>query len=323
MERSAGWAPAAIRNLVPPILAKHGIRILGVDRQGPRFTAARALYHRRKAVLKICNKPNDAFSRERLLREARWFHFVDHSKHLALRRLLPDYFTHGEQPVAWYVRAYVTGLSYDVGDGHAFKPSFFTTRVLRELETALHDLHRVRASELPVALRRVFVRYDTVADKLRFIRGQAAILRRSLGRAKYAQSIQWLRQRAQGYDSSPSVLAHHEMFSGHFFRMHGRLQVIDWESVTWANPVRDWVTIWMQAHEHPVWQQALRRAARRETTSWLPKTFDEIWDTAIFFNALYVLIAAADTKKTPSMRGLQRFARQLVETQLSLVTAPK
>lgn len=296
------WIPAVVRPTLDRVVHDYQLTSLALDRQGPRFLALRARYRGRAVALKVCTVPQDVNACFRLRREAEFLRFVTNGKLLGLRRLAPRYIASGMKGAAWYIREYISGTSFEpVGSTLGFRPGFYRPAVLRQLTKALHDLHTIEASDLPIWLRSSFVTYDTVQDKIAFLQAHRPALRASL--KKYLDvdlAFRWLQARRTIYDHVPQRLTHHECFSVHFFWSAGRLRMIDWESVTWANPVRDWVTLWMQSFGHSAWQTHLRNAAKKETAAWLGANFAAIWETSVVMNALFVL--AVPPARRPSAR---------------------
>lgn len=303
------------------LFASLHLRLIRIDRRGPRFFVAVVRWRGRLAIFKSAVNPRsvDYWSNVKFGREVEFLTFIQSSPYRQLRRLAPRVYASSVTGRAWYLREYITGQMFNVRGGNIrFRPVFFRPGRLGQITRALAGLQAVRPADLPPRLNRRLRRYDTVARALRVLRPNWPHISRALGdRAAATDLPRILATARRVYDRSPSVLAHHEPYACHFIATGRDLRLIDWENIAWANPLHDYIILWLRGVGHPQWQRRLRAAAERQLRPGLGKKFAVIWDTDLLLQAIFVVWSAPTYPDRADMRRLAAAARAIVQQRLT------
>lgn len=311
--------PPATQKFIQHVLATYKLRITRVDRNGPRFFVAAVTQGQRRLLFKTCVQvaTKDRWSNLKFSREVRWLTYVANSHHRAIKQLVPGIVAGGSAPRAWYLREYLSGTFYNINGGNIrYRPTFFTADHVQQITAAIADLHRIRPGELPADFRRMLKRVDTIGHALSFLKPFwpriASILH---DRAAASDLPKILQQFQPPFDASPSALSHHEPYASHFVRVQGRLRLIDWENINWANPLNDYTAIWMRAAATPKWQQDLYRIAEKQAGSW-HQSFPQVWQANILIKSIYTILSFPTYADQADMKGLASISRHIINQAL-------
>lgn len=59
------------------------------------------------------------------------------------------------------------------------------------------------------------------------------------------------------------TVTHHEFYGSQIVSSSKTLMLTDWENVGWGHPLRDFMTMWIRAFEHPAWQANFLEAFKK------------------------------------------------------------
>jgi hypothetical protein len=321
MDRALPGLSAKDLTAIRRIINQHGLTIKKVARAGPRFLVAEVLYRHRPAVFKIClqSATDEQWSVKKFVREIRFLDFLRTSQHSPVRALAPQLLASGFGPRPWYLREFIGGRDYALSDTIRFRPAFFTKPNLAAILRGFRDLQSIHAAELPRSFRATLHRYDTVNQWLNFLRPFWRDLNRVLRDPGAGKDLAaWIRQRRSAYDRLPVALAHQEPYAPHFMHQSGRLRLIDWENINWANPAADGCILWMRASGHPAWRADLRRGWKKNWRA-LGDKFDLAWDTDLLVRSVFTLLSARTYRPQADMKPTADAARQVIKATLTKI----
>lgn len=320
MKKEEVTAHRRAHRFINQLIAEYGLKVTNVFEDGPRFFVALVRYKRKRALLKVCFHPKsrDPWTNRKFGKEILFLQYLAQSRHAKARALAPHLYVGGVGPRAWYIREYLDGMFYNINGGNIrYRDAFFTKPNLEAIVASFKDLQSIRSGDLPADFRKLLRRYDTISYLWKLLNPYWGRIGSSLNdRGAKGDLPKILLSRKKIFDASPAVLTHQEPYASHFVRKSGRLRLIDWENISWSNPVHDYTNLWMRSQKHPAWQAALKEKVRNTTRPLLKDTFEDIWETSILIKALFNVSHFPYYAEKADFLHLERLSRRILKSKL-------
>lgn len=304
------------QDAISAILSEKEFRITKELKYGRRFLIAKVAKGSGKAIFKICLFTNslDRRTNGKFAREILFLQFIGASRHTVLKKSVPPVYHSGLDPRSWYIREYLTGDTQNVDGGDIrFKPSFFNEKNLNWLIKFFTTLQGIKNRELPPKLRSYLLRSVNFNKQIwTFIKPHFELIEgylRMPGVSKRFGKI--VKEYIPAYNQATRVLSHQEPYSSHFIKSNGRITLIDWENVNWANPVHDMVILWMRAYDHPAWQKKFYLKFKKHYQRY--RDFDRLWKLETFTQSCFNIISYYFHYDTKDLKGLAQFSSQKIK----------
>ncbi len=291
---------------------------------GVRYYIALGQTRRGQAVFKIAVKPPsyDHLTNEKFSREILFLTFVQGSQLQHLKKAIPQVYAWDTTGRSWYLRQYLRGIMQNINGGNVrYKKSFFNARNLHWLFLTIKQLHSIQSGGLPKKFRKLLYRPQSLEYLWRFISPYCKTVERFTGiRGVCAQIKSIFNANAKIYNSSRRVLAHQEMYAPHILDVQGTSKLIDWENIGWASILKDVVTVWMRASEHPTWQHQLYLLFRRHYRSF--PGFDRLWMVTTLLQSVFNVIGYDFYPDRNDFRELANFSKKNIVSILNNTFKP-
>lgn len=259
------------------IVEKYSLGLKKIIRIGPRFfiglyeksssasqrnpSPASLKRNNKKVLLKVSfghARESYNFKRicKKLNRESKFLDLLARHRDPILKEAVPklvDFETTGR---SWHLKKYIEAEPQNLNKSNfLFQKSFFNDKSSTFLAQFFSHLHQA-SKDFPSSFKKMVRKYP-LKNHERCIHYFIILDNYEMSHLK-ERFKKFLESKREIFDKNQNVLTHFEAYAPHILKdKDSKFYFIDWENVSWGNPVRDITTIWMRGFNHPDWQKDL------------------------------------------------------------------